>query len=127
MPYQYALALYRTDVVGGESSPNSVAPTHTVQAPGDAGEVHSALLYCINGTSIVVTPWFKDATSGVWLPLIGATVTAGTPVIVDVPPGALLAFQLGTNTGSVTEFGVGFVAGDFELPSVGGAASTVTV
>lgn len=26
MPYQYALALYRSDVVGGESDPNSVAP-----------------------------------------------------------------------------------------------------
>lgn len=130
MAYPYQLSFYKSDVVGAESDPNSVAPSanRIIQVPGDNNEAYSAILWIGDGTSLVVTLWFLDALSGVWIQLAApVTVTTGPITCVDVPPAAKIFAQLGVNTGSVTKFGVGFVPGDVDLagsaPLPSGAAT----
>lgn len=111
----YKLAFYKSDVVGAESNPNSVAPdpTRIIATPTDVKGGYSALLWVGDGTSLVVTVWFNDPTSTLWVPLNSPlTLSANNPATVVVPSGASIFTQLGTNTGSVTKFGVGFLSVD---------------
>src|SRR6266404_4889471 len=130
MSYPYKFAFYKNDVVGSEASPNSSAPdpSRITQAPGDSNEAHTGLLWIGDGTSLVVTVWFFDETSNVWIQLTSLITLTTEPVtFIEVPPSAKLFIQLGANTGSVTKFGLGFVSGDFTPVQGEGAAKTQIV
>ncbi len=121
------LSLYRTDVVGAESAPNSVEPAaNVVITPNVSGQSHDAMLYVADGTSIVVTLWYYDTVAARWIALNSPlTVSADVPAYIAVPPGVRLWAQLGTNTGSVTKFGLGFT--ESAAIGAGSQAQSVTI
>jgi hypothetical protein len=113
---QYALAFYKHNFIGGDLDPNTAPPDptrilrtpHLVETYG-----YSALLSVMDGTSLVVTCWFNDPLSGVWVPLTKPlVVNAGEPTYVVVPADANIFTQLGANVGVVTKFGVGWMGLD---------------
>ncbi len=127
----FKLDFYKSDVVGGESSPNSVTPAtnRVLRTPREEESGYALLLVVLNGTSLGVVIWFKDPTSNVWIPLSGTlVVTANVPQYVPVPPDADVFLQLTTNTGSVTQFGAGFMglgaAGGMSVGSSGVSSSS---
>lgn len=123
--YAFELSFYLNNVVGGESSPNSVPPAanRIIQTPGSPNEAFTAALVVEDGTSLAVTLWFWDGTSGAWISIDSVTVDAGTISYIMVPPSAQLFAQLGTNIGSVTKFGIGFIPGQMGSASGGGGGS----
>lgn len=109
----FKLTFYRTDVVGGEASPNTTPPAveRVFLSPRDEEGGYSALLWTGDGTSLEITIWFRDATSASWVPVTKPlTIKKDEVQYAPVPPNVELFLQFGTNIGSVTKFGMGFVA-----------------
>jgi hypothetical protein len=97
-----------------ENDPNTTAPAAArilkspLRRPGTDNV--KAAIFAVGGTSIPVTPWVYEATTGTWVRLAAAmTIAAGVASYVDVPPDAQLFFQNGSATGAVTSRGVGFL------------------